>query len=210
MSTLETKSPLRSGRESLRKYQLLARTSMWLVLATASIALGVPAPAVADDQATRALAQNICNAEATLFGATPTDAAEAAALLDGKLTLRPHATVTLPDDPTWSERLVEQNNWEALYQALTWADVLRREYTRTGNAAMLARYAFLLRDWAEDNPSFEEGRSAYSWYDQSSGQRASALACAVSALGTPDWLVQALHTHAGVITRPDQYKGTGN
>lgn len=184
-----------------------AVTALTMMAVTAVFALSAGA---VDSSAAIDVARRLCVAEPTLFQAMSTDAAMAADLMQGRLTLAPHPTVTLPDDPTWSERLVDQDNWEVRYQAMTWVDPLRREFLRTGDRAMFDRYAFFLRDFATDNRSFDSPTSPWTWVDHPSGHRSSVLACSVSVLGAPTWLVDAMRLHGDTVSRLDQYKGWGN
>jgi hypothetical protein len=155
-------------------------------------------------------AERLCAAEPSLFGRLPGDASIARDLMAGKLTIPPFATVTLPTNPTWSEVLVPQSNWETRYQALTWLDPLRREFIRSGDTAMRDRYQWLIRDFLANNPSYPTGRSPWTWYDQATGQRSSVLACASSILGMPSWLVTGMRTHVAALSDPSRYKGRGN
>lgn len=176
-----------------------------------------PAPVVAPPRLGRASAttgtpitEQVCAAEPSLFGPRSNDAEVAAALMDGVLTMSPHASVTIPADPSWGEVLVQQSNWEVKYQALVWLDVLRRQYLVTGDTALLDRYTFLVRDFVTDNALRDQPRSPWTWYDHPTGQRASFLACATTVLGTPDWLLTAMELHRVQLSDPTQYKGYGN
>lgn len=155
-------------------------------------------------------AERLCAAEPTLFGSRSDDAAVAADLMAGKLTIAPFQTVQLPADPDWSEVLVKQSNWEVKYQALTWLDPLRREHLRTGDVAMLDRYRFYIQDFLTDNPAHPNGRSRWTWYDAPTGHRSSVLACSTTALGQPDWLLKGMRSHVVALKDPAYYKGWGN
>ncbi|MEA2495323.1 MAG: hypothetical protein QOJ29_3234, partial [Thermoleophilaceae bacterium] len=158
----------------------------------------------------RKLTDRLAEAEPSWFGVRDDDPTVAGELLNGVLRISPHAPATIPDDPRWDENPVGDDNWQVRYLALNWVDPLRREYLRTSDTAMLERYEFLLHDFADDNPAFEDARTDWTWFDHPTGHRASTLAIAAGTLGLPDWLEQAMRTHADVIARPDQYHGKGN
>lgn len=133
-----------------------------------------------------------------------TDAADAAALMAGTLTLTHFGTWNLRNNPTWRENPFANDVWAFDYQTLRWADVLRREGLRTNSQAMLDRYAELLRDWIDNNKFDAERRSPLSWHGMVVGVRSIGLTCALQALGQSDWLDGAIEEHADALLDPDQ------
>lgn len=172
----------------------------------------LPAPPALDEVLGAGItpAQRLCAAEPTLFRSRGDDQRLAGDLMAGRLTIRPFTMVRLPANPTWSEVLVKQSNWEVKYQALTWLDPLRREYLRTGDPAMLERYRFLIQDFMADNPRAPRGRSRWTWYDHPTGHRSSVLACATTVLRQPGWLTEGICAHVAALSEPAYYKGWGN
>ncbi|MGQ0463931.1 MAG: heparinase II/III domain-containing protein [Sporichthyaceae bacterium] len=136
--------------------------------------------------------------------AKPTDAADAAALMDGRLTLTHFGSWNLPSNPTWREDPFANDVWEFDYQTLRWADVLRREGLRTNNQAMLDRYSAILSDWVADNRFDAPRRSPLSWHGMVVGVRSIGLTCALDALGASEWLEGTIDEHADSLLNPDQ------
>jgi hypothetical protein len=133
--------------------------------------------------------------------ATSRDAADAAALMAGRIRLPPHRETTSPADPTWREDPLGDTNWVFNLHTLRWADVLRREGTRTGDRRMTDRHRALLADWVADNPRRGPATPA-AWNDMSTGLRTIVLACAVGTYGPQRWLTDALDAHGAVLADP--------
>lgn len=143
------------------------------------------------------------------YGSSSTDADRAAALMQGELTLTGFGSATLPADPDWHENPFGSAVWVADYHTLRWADVLRREGLRTGDQAMLDRYAGLLQDWLTDNAYGAPRVEDLSWSALRVGVRAIGLVCAESVLGKAPWLQSAIADHARALLDPAQ-RGRGN
>jgi hypothetical protein len=143
------------------------------------------------------------------FAPRSDDAAVAADLMAGLLTIPTFRPWRLPHNLRWSEDPFRNTNWVFNLHTLRWADPLRREGLRTGNQRMLRRYVELVRDWLDDNP-YGAGRSRFAWYDMTVGVRAVALVCATTVVGDPGWLVSAMSKHAAVLSDPAEYRVRGN
>ncbi len=143
------------------------------------------------------------------------DQANADAIMAGELVLEPHGSFALPNDPSWLEDPFLDDNWKFQLHTLAWLDILRRVSQDTDNAAMLERYASLLRDWVADHPYLhplpaERPSWDYAWFDMAVGYRALVLTCALGALGRQNWLLGALRDHGNALADRSQYSGTGN
>ncbi|MDQ1676110.1 MAG: hypothetical protein QOC93_1254 [Actinomycetota bacterium] len=174
-------------------------------VAARSAAATAAAKTAAAATARRAVAQAKAQCFGGGFNAMPGDAAAAKALMAGRLTLTPHKTARIPQNPTWKENPFKDRNWVFQYHALRWADVLRREGMRTKNAAMMYRHRVILADWMRDNP---RGRKPYpspeySWGDMGTGLRAVAFACAIGSYGYQTWMATALRRHGSVLVDPN-------
>jgi len=138
------------------------------------------------------------------------DTARADDLMAGRVTLSNFDTWQLPDDLSWTEDPYADSNWVFQLNSLHWADPLRRVGLATGNQAMLDRYEAIIHDWVVDNP-VEAPRSRFSWYDMADGFRAIALVCLAAALpDEPQWLTDAIDTHATMLSDPARYASNGN
>jgi Heparinase II/III N-terminus len=137
------------------------------------------------------------------------DAAVARQIMAGRLPLQNHRTVRLPANPTWREDPLRDANWQFQYHALLWVDRLRRVGLRTGDAAMLRRWQYLLRDWVADNKPWQR-TSPFAWMDMTVGLRAIIFSCAIAELGSPAWLQGAVVHHGQALSDPRQYAKIGN
>ncbi|MGQ0847109.1 MAG: heparinase II/III domain-containing protein [Sporichthyaceae bacterium] len=143
------------------------------------------------------------------YVARSTDAADAAALMDGRLTLTAFSSWKLPTNPNWRENPFANDVWAFDYQTLRWADVLRREGLRTGNQKMLDRYGYLWSDWIGNNGYTAERRSPFTWHPMVVGVRSIGLVCAADALDGRSWLREAMQVHAAALQDPDE-RAKGN
>jgi hypothetical protein len=126
------------------------------------------------------------------------------------LRLDTHAEVTLPENPTWREApFFGDLNWLFNYHALRWILPLLQAGQDSGNASYSERAAFLLRDWIATNPR-AGSPNAMAWNDHATAWRASILACAVSAIGSPPWLTTGLLAHGTVLASDAFYVKHGN
>ncbi len=102
--------------------------------------------------------------------ALSSDALEAAALLRGELTLKPHRLWRLPDTIKWNENPFGEVNWVAQFHMLRWLDPLRRRADK-GDAAGVDLWVAVVTSWVEANPP-GRGRATYSWGDMVEAVRA--------------------------------------
>jgi hypothetical protein len=142
------------------------------------------------------------------------DGADAVALADRimarDLRLGTFASVTLAENPTWREAAFSGDlNWLFNYHALRWLLPLLQAGRESGNAAYTERATFLLRDWIATNPPSKSPNSM-AWDDHATAWRASVLACAVSAIGSPPWLTAGLLEHGRVLAKSSFYVSQGN
>jgi hypothetical protein len=152
----------------------------------------------------------VCAAQKDLFATRADDAARADGLLSGVVKVTDFPPQPLPDDIDWAHPPLTTSNFQAQFQALNWADPLRREYLRTGDERYLERYEAILRDFVTDNPDHTAPLTPWSWYDFSEGRRGTILGCAVLLLGAEDWLMDGLREHVASISEPGHYSGIGN
>ena len=164
-----------------------------------AVLVAAPPPARAAEVTIREKARSQC------FGGylepSRGDAATAAALMRGRLTMPPHPEVSIPVDLDWTEDPLGDENWRFNLHTLRWTDVLRREFERTGAVALRDRQQSLLRDWIADNPR-QTPPSPYSYSDMAVGVRAIVLACAIATYGPEGWLLDALRAHGTVLSDP--------
>lgn len=130
-------------------------------------------------------------------------------LLQGKLTLPPHAAQEIGPEFSWASDPLHDANWRFQFHTLLWLDNLRECSTELSSDEGLALYARLLRDWIEKNP-VDEPPSDYSWFDMAVGLRAIVLVQALAALGPLEWLIKSLETHGQHLADPANYEGKGN
>jgi hypothetical protein len=131
-------------------------------------------------------------------------------VMAGHLTLGTFAAVTLPADPTWREAPFHgDRNWLFNYHSMRWVLPLLKAGELTGRVAYTNRAAFLLRDWLTTNPRSAPA-NPMAWNDHATAWRASVLACAVDALGTPAWLLAGLNSHGRALADPTFYVKHGN
>ncbi len=104
------------------------------------------------------------------FSPLSSDALEAAALLRGELTLKPHRLWRLPDTIKWNENPFGEVNWVAQFHMLRWLDPLRRRADK-GDAAGVDLWVAVVTSWIEANPP-GRGRATYSWGDMVEAVRA--------------------------------------
>lgn len=130
-------------------------------------------------------------------------------IMQGRLTLGTHPEVTLPADPTWREApFGGDTNWLFNYHALRWVLPLLQTGAETGQVSYIQRAQFLLRDWLGSNP--RRGARPMTWDRHATAWRASVLACSVSVLGAPAWLVSGLRSHGAALADPAFYEKHGN
>ena len=130
-------------------------------------------------------------------------------LLDGMLTLPPHAAQRVGPDFSWAADPLDDANWRFQYHTLLWLDNLR-EYSSENNSELgMALYERVLRDWIEKNP-VDAPESDYSWFDMAVGVRAIVLIQALTIFGPVDWLVQSIYVHGEHLADETNYEGKGN
>ena len=128
----------------------------------------------------------------------------------GLLLLAPHPPQAIPDEPTWDENPLDDDNWLFQFHSLVWLDSLRIEGLRRGTSALLRRYEETLKDYLVANPRRGGSRRRYSWYDMGVGLRGVVLVCARLTLGDRSWLIDGLESHAAFLADPAEYAGKGN
>ncbi len=179
-------------RRVARRLTLLV-TGLAVAALTASL-LAVPATAAtAPPAVNQAAAAQQC---AMSFGLpNSTDAATAAALMQGTVNLGRYGTFTLAANPTWAPVSTLDSSGNDYMHALYYLLPLLREGVRTNNTAMLVRFYTVLADWVRDNPASASTRG-HAWDEGIVvGFRALVLTCAAAVPGNATaWLRQALYT----------------
>ncbi len=149
-------------------------------------------------------------AEDCAYGTSADAVAAADQIMAGRLRLGTFTAVALPDNPTWREAAFSGDlNWLFNYHALRWILPLLQAGQDSGDATYTARATFLLQDWIATNPR-AGSPSAMAWNDHATAWRASVLACAVSAIGSPPWLTTGLLDHGRVLSSDAFYVKSGN
>lgn len=138
------------------------------------------------------------------FVEAPDEAKKVSALKSGRLTMPPHKTWRLPEDPTWQEDPFQDNNWQFQYHMLRWLDPLRRAGA-SGDEEAARLWTKWARSWIEANPP-GTGRSRWSWIDMSDGIRAMELCHGLTVAGEQDWLIASLHDHVAWLSEPSHLK----
>lgn len=143
-------------------------------------------------------------------GPLSTDAANAAAVMAGRVDLSPYGYYTLADDPDWQPQSTLDASGNANLHGLTWALPLLREGSRTSDTAMIERFAALLQDWRDDVPLAPLAATGpYSGLPE--GQRLLTLTCAAAGpLGTRPWARDMLTEQAEWDARPDHWRPVNN
>lgn len=183
----------------------------WVVVAVATV-LCLALPSVEPASAAAAVAPLPSDPQCTGQGyeAAGDDVSRAEGLMAGRVTLANFDTWEMPDDLSWTEDPYSDGNWVFQLNSLHWADPLRRVGLATHNQAMVDRYEAIIHDWVVDNP-VDAPRSRFSWYDMADGFRAIALVCLAAALPSdPQWLVDAIDTHAEMLSDPDRFASNSN
>lgn len=132
------------------------------------------------------------------------DEKRVAEILEGRLTLPPHAEFSLPDDPTWTENPLNDNNWQFQFHMLRWLDPLRRAALKGHRPAEQA-WAQYARSWIESNPP-GRSKSRWAWADMADGIRAMELCHGLKIVGQHDWLIASLEQHRQWLADPRHIK----
>lgn len=130
-------------------------------------------------------------------------------LLDGTLTLPPHAAQRVGPDFSWSADPLDDANWRFQYHTLLWLDNLREYSSETNSEMGMALYERVLKDWIEKNP-VDAPESDYAWFDMAVGVRAIVLIQALTVFGPAGWLVESLVVHGEHLADEANYEGKGN
>ncbi|MEW1978946.1 heparinase II/III family protein [Kocuria palustris] len=125
-------------------------------------------------------------------------------LLAGKLTMSPHPTWTLPEDPTWTEDPFSDNNWQFQYHMLRWLDPLRRA-GQSGDTRAAEAWEHYARSWIAANPP-GDSRSRWAWIDMTDGIRALELCHGLCVVGEQDWLIRSIEQHRDWLADPAHIK----
>lgn len=138
------------------------------------------------------------------FTPGPDDARLVQSLRDGRLSLPPHRTWDLPEDPTWEEDPFRDNNWQFQFHMLRWLDPLRRAGQDGDDEAarLWERYA---RSWIEANPPGQSA-SPWAWKDMTDGIRALELSHGLGVVGEQPWLIRSLEQHRDWLADPEHLK----
>jgi len=128
----------------------------------------------------------------TPFSPTSRDKELAKELLRNNLTLFPHPSWEMPDDPTWAENPFSEPNWVTQFHMLRWLDPLRRD-AEQGNDAALDKWIAVVSSWIDKNPP-GRGKASYAWADFVDAMRAMTLCFALPVLveKRPDALPKVL------------------
>lgn len=121
-------------------------------------------------------------------------------LLQGRLTLPPHRTWDLPEDPTWSEDPFQDNNWQFQFHMLRWLDPLRRA-AQGGDDRAAQAWEHYARSWVASNPPGASA-SRWAWVDMADGIRALELCHGLAVVGEQDWLIRSLEQHRDWLDDP--------
>lgn len=129
------------------------------------------------------------------------DAASAANLKDGRLTLSPHPEVRLTLPIEWEQDPIRQRNWRAQLHMLRWLDPIRR-LAADGDASFMPLWSEIAQDWVSKNPPTVSS-TTYAWGDMVDALRAHTLLLGLPYVDDPEWILDALTTHGEWLADPD-------
>lgn len=139
------------------------------------------------------------------FAVRSVDSQVTAALLAGRLELKPHPVWTLPEVFDWHEDPFGEVNWQAQFHMLRWLDPLRRSAAHApGAREMWLRVA---RNWARAN--VDEPQTRWETEGMVAGIRAIALTLGLPLAEDPAWILSALERHVDWLS-DERYKAIGN
>lgn len=132
------------------------------------------------------------------FGAryerTTKDKILAKRVLDSRLTMSPHPEWQLPEDPTWLENPLKDDNWQFQYHSLRWLDPLRREAV-AGNENARQVWERYVQSWIAANPPGTT-RTKWAWIDMGDALRTYVLSFGLNMYSDPPkWLSDSLEQH---------------
>lgn len=132
-------------------------------------------------------------------------------LMAGKLALGGGRVLSIgtTGDTSWARRTMNASDTRLL-ASMSWANVLVREYTRTGKTAYLDRARAFAADFMKDNPVGAGPRPVDTWTPMYTGQRASFLACLSLQLPKDATVRSWLASHGGYLARPANHGGAWN
>ncbi|MFC0582652.1 heparinase II/III domain-containing protein [Micrococcoides hystricis] len=129
----------------------------------------------------------------------------------GEVHVRPHKPVSLPLPPTYWEDPFNDANWRFSYHTFRWADVLRREYLRTGNEELKKLHILILKRWARTClESNNHELISHVWSDMGAAIRSRSVALALHTYGYDPELVALLHYHLEWLKDPAHWPARGN
>ncbi|MGP5391617.1 heparinase II/III domain-containing protein [Glutamicibacter arilaitensis] len=132
------------------------------------------------------------------FGAryerTTKDKILAKRVLDGRLAMSPHPEWTLPEDPSWLENPLKDDNWQFQYHSLRWLDPLRRE-AESGDDKSRQVWERYVQSWIATNPP-GTSRTKWAWIDMGDALRTYVLSFGLNMyVDPPQWLTDSLEQH---------------
>lgn len=130
---------------------------------------------------------------------------EVGRLLEGRLTMPPHAEWQLPHEPTWTEDPFQDRNWCFQFHTLRWLEPIRRAAAK-GDAAALSMWLHYTEDWTTKNPR-RNPASTWAWVDMADGLRAQQLCLGIPLVSehAPEqlpWLEYSIRDHAEHLADP--------
>lgn len=133
------------------------------------------------------------------FGArydrTSQDKILAKRVCEGRLSMPPHPEWKLPQEPTWLENPLKDDNWQFQYHSLRWLDPLRREAI-AGDKQAQRVWEHYVQSWIQANP-VGKSKTKWAWIDMGDALRTYVLAFGLGMYDVaPTWLVHALKEHA--------------
>lgn len=132
-------------------------------------------------------------------------------LMAGRLALGDGRTVSIgtTGDTVWARSTFDAGTTRLL-ASMSWANVLLREYARTGSAAYLDRARAFAADFVRDNPPGGGARPADTWTPMYAGQRTSFLACLTVQRPTDTAAASWLTSHGTWLAQPANHGGDWN
>lgn len=154
------------------------------------------------------MSDDLLAAEVCLRSDPAIDVARADAVLAGRYTFSPHATVVLPR-LDWAANPLTQDNWRFQLHTLRWLWPLIHAAEHTGDQRYLDHVYAVAQDWVTTNP-IDAPPSPFSWNDHAASWRLKVFTCLSLQGDTPDWLLGSIVQHRNLKADPDFYVRDGN